>query len=397
MMRCAVIALCVVAGGAVPARAQGGSGGAPEWPAVTEQTRPWTRWWWMGSAVDTADLTRSLEAYRAAGLGGVEITPIYGVVGQEKNFIEYLSPSWVRMLEYTLRQGKRLGMGVDMNNGTGWPFGGPQVGPADEAKYVAYRTYTLDGGERLRDTIADRQAPILSVVGFHAHQPGDTASEPRVRIEDLARPISRNPDLQKLAINQVRFPDAMPLRALMAYSDSGRVIELTDRVGPDGRLDWTAPPGHWTLYAVFQGWHGKMVERAAPGGEGFALDHFSGEALQHYLRRFDQAFAGADLSGLRAFFNDSYEVDDARGQADWTPAFFAEFRARRGYDLRDHLPALFGKDTPERNARVRSDYRETISDLILDRFTTGWRHWARTKNAIIRDQAHGSPGNILDL
>ena len=52
----------------------------------------------------------------------------------------------------------------------------------------------------------------------------------------------------------------------MAYSDSGAVEELTKRVAADGTLDWTVPSGNWTLYAVFQGWHGKMVERAAPGG-----------------------------------------------------------------------------------------------------------------------------------
>ena len=46
----------------------------PAWPAVTNQTRPWTRWWWQGSAVDAAGLTRELESLRAAGLGGVEIT-----------------------------------------------------------------------------------------------------------------------------------------------------------------------------------------------------------------------------------------------------------------------------------------------------------------------------------
>jgi hypothetical protein len=33
--------------------------------------------------------------------------------------------------------------------------------------------------------------------------------------------------------------------------------------------------GKWKLIALFEGLHGKMVERAAPGGEGRAIDHFS--------------------------------------------------------------------------------------------------------------------------
>jgi hypothetical protein len=54
-----------------------------------------------------------------------------------------------------------------------------------------------------------------------------------------------------------------------------------------------------------------MVERAGPGGEGLAIDHFSPKALENYLKKFDTAFKGYDLSYLRCFFNDSYEVDDA--------------------------------------------------------------------------------------
>ena len=38
-------------------------------------------------------------------------------------------------------------------------------------------------------------------------------------------------------------------------------------------------------------------------------------------------------------------VDDARGESNWTPAFFEEFQKYRGYDLRQHLPALLGIDT----------------------------------------------------
>ncbi len=135
----------------------------------------------------------------------------------------------------------------------------------------------------------------------------------------------------------------------------------------------------------------------APVARGNVIDHFSVNALNHYLARFDSAFANYDITGLRAFFNDSYEVDDARGAADWTPALFDEFRKRRGYDLKEHLPALFGKDTDNNNARVLCDYRETISDLVLANFTKPWRLWAYGKSAMVRNQAHGAPANILDL
>lgn len=388
----------------------------PDWPEITQTAKPWTRWWWHGNAVNKAGLSRELEAYQQAGLGGVELTPIFGVIGREEEFIDYLSPRWMDMFNHSMEEAKRLGMGFDMATGTGWPFGGPWVDAADAPKYMAHKTYKLSGGQQLQEPIAYTQEPILRAVRNQLYQlygilqkegekptgsmerPVQINTSDRLQIEDLVEPISANANLQGLALDQVRFEKPLPLQALVAYSNGGEIEDLTDRVDETGRLNWTAPAGAWTLYAIFQGWHGKMVERAAPGGEGNTLDHFSEKAIRDYLLRFDSAFAGQDLSGLRSFFNDSYEVDDARGNANWTPLFFEEFESRRGYDLREYLPALFGDASePEEIIRVNTDYQETLSDLILETFTRYWHDWAHEKGAVIRNQAHGSPANILDL
>jgi hypothetical protein len=339
----------------------------------------------MGSSVNKKDLRADMESYRDAGLGGLEITPIYGVRGYEDQFIDYLSPRWVDMLSFTLSEAERLGLGIDMATGTGWPFGGPMVTAQDACKYVALKTWSLTGGQAADFTIEYIQEPVVRAVGQ------------RPDISALAEPVSANKNIQSLALDQVRFVKPLPLIALVAYPEKGEALNLTAKVSANGKLDWTAPPGTWTLYALFQGWHGKLVERAAPGGEGDVIDYFSRSSLENYLAKFDEAFAAIEPGDIRAFFNDSYEVDDARGQANWTPGLTDEFRSRRDYDLLDHLPALFGKDTPEKNTRVLCDYRHTMSELLLDNFTVPWRDWAGKQDAIIRNQAHGSPANILDL
>src|SRR5690606_32889705 len=84
------------------------------WPEITRENKPWTRWWWPGSAVDAPNLTRELEQFSTAGLGGVEITPIYGAKGAEARYIDFLTPEWLHMLEHTGREARRLGLGVDM-------------------------------------------------------------------------------------------------------------------------------------------------------------------------------------------------------------------------------------------------------------------------------------------
>ena len=316
-----------------------------DWPAVSEETRPWTRWWWLGSALDNATITRELEALRAAGFGGVELTPIYGARGHERQFVPYLSDNWIRLLEHTLREARRLGLGVDVATGTGWPFGGPWVTEADSARTLVFKTWEIDGGGRLDEPVRAHQEPLVRALGNQVYEVGETPpavttqAQPLLRadarplqIADLVEPIAANANLQALALEQVTFPKDLPVLALMAYG-GGQVIDLTARIDADRRLSWSAPPGHWTIYGVFLGWHGKLVERAAPGGEGWVIDHFSRDAIRHYLARFDRALTN-DASGIRAFFNDSYEVDDATGQADGTPAIFEAFSDRLGYDLR---------------------------------------------------------------
>ncbi len=359
----------------------------PGWPAITKESKPWSRWWWMGSSVSPSDLKAAMEAYSKAGLGGLEITPIYGVHGYEDKFVKFLSPAWVDNFKYTLQEGKRLDLGIDLAMASGWPFGGLWVTPEDACKYMSVQSYQLKKGEQLPTKVTMIQTPMLR-----------TISSKDLKIEQLKYPVSANADsLQNWAIEQVRYSKPMPLQALMAYSDHHEIINLTTKVDVEGKLNWTAPSGNWKLYALFQGWHGKMVERAGPGGEGDVIDHFSTKAIDNYLEHFTESFKNHDISGLRAYFNDSYEVDDAHGEADFTPLMFDEFQKRRGYDLRNYLPALIGEDSDENNSRVLCDYRETISDLILENYTKRWHDWAAKGGKIIRNQAHGAPANILDL
>lgn len=319
-----------------------------QWPEVKTEAKPAARWWWLGSAVDKANITYNMEEYARAGMGGLEITPIYGVKGNDANNIDYLSPQWMDMLSHTLSEGKRLGIKVDMNNGTGWPFGGPEVSIEDAATKVFFQQYELKGGERLAKTI----------------EVDDAKQKPYAR-----------------------------LSRLMAYSDGGKKLDITTAVGKDGRLNWTAPAGNWRLIAVFNGKTLQQVKRAAPGGQGYVMNHFSAKAVQNYLGRFDKAFTTSGAPYPNSFFNDSYEVY----KADWTPDLFEQFRKRRGYKLEDYLPEFLANGATDTSARIRSDYRETLAELLLENFTRQWTAWAHRHGSTTRNQAHGSPGNLIDL
>lgn len=319
-----------------------------DWPEIQTEAKPAARWWWMGSAVDKENLTRNLDAYAKAGMGTMEITPIYGVKGNEANEIPFLSSPWMEMLQYTESEAARLGMQIDMNTGTGWPFGGPEVGIEDAAGKLFITEYEWKGGEPFKEKIV-------------------VADSKQLPYAKLSR--------------------------LMAYSDKGRCIDVTDKVTKDGRLQWKAPKGDWKLIAAFCGKTFQKVKRAAPGGEGYVMDHLSARAVKNYLERFERAFESSKTPYPHNFFNDSYEVY----KADWTENLFDEFSIRRGYKLEEHLPEFLSEKRTDTVARIISDYRETMAELLLENFTRQWTEWAHSHGSKTRNQAHGSPGNLIDL
>lgn len=316
------------------------------WSENTSQTKPWTRWWWMGSAVDKPNLKSSLIDFQKAGIGGVEITPIYGVKGQEANFIDFLSPKYLEMLDYTIKIADSLDMQVDMVLGTGWPYGGSHVTSPYAATKLVVETFEVKKNEKVNKTI----------------------------IVDATK-------------------EKMPAQLLhvLAYGKNGTYIDLTSQLNGN-QLEWKAKKTDYTIYAIFTGKTGQQVKRAAPGGKGYTLDHYSSEALNVYVQPFNKAFESIE-NKPRAIFNDSYEVYGT----DFTPQFFQEFKKRRGYDLKKYMPQLLNKEDNDIGNRIKSDYRETISDLLLNKFDIPWTEWANSKNFKTKLQAHGSPGNLIDL
>ncbi|HXR06703.1 MAG TPA: glycosyl hydrolase, partial [Candidatus Acidoferrum sp.] len=263
---------------------------------------------------------------------------IYGAHGYEDRFIQYLSPQWMEMFAHTTSEAKRLGLGVDLTTGTGWPYGGPRVPTNETSGRIVLQHYDVAGG--------------------------------------------------------AAFAGALPqgsLQCLHAVGEDGTQIELSDKVS-HGQLDWTAPPGKWRLYAVSEVHQVQKVKRAAPGAEGYVLDPFSATAMSNYLADFDRHIAVYHGPMPRSGFHDSYEYYSA----EWTPAFFTEFAARRGYDLRAQLPAFFGEGPAETATRVRTDYRETMADLHLA-YIQAWTAWNHSHGSLSRDQAHGSPTDLLDI
>lgn len=296
---------------------------AQTWPTPLPEAKAGVRWWWFGSAVDPFNLKYNLDQLHKVGVGAVEITPIYGIQGNEKNDLQYLSPEWMQALQFTEKTAAEDSIEVDLNNGTGWPFGGPWVS-LDESACKAF----------FLDTIVSAKADISKI--------------------EFSVPVKERGYAVRDGVYSFPTADKSKQRVIAVYISRTR----------------------------------QKVKRAAPGGEGFVIDHFDSTAVAHYLHHIDSAFAATNTPYPHTFFNDSYEVYGAN----WTPTLRKEFEKRRGYDLYSKLDKLIDGD-----AQTVCDYRETLSDMLYHNFTLQWVAWAHSHGAIVRNQAHGSPANLLDL
>lgn len=320
-----------------------------DWYAETTVNKPFVRWWWHGSAVDPEGLTFNLEEFARQGMGGFEITPIYGVQGNETNDITYLSDKWMNMLRHVTDESRRLGLQPEMNNGTGWPFGGPEVTENESAQKLIIRKWEVNPGKSVDGKI-----------------------------------VPDDPRQRKFA----------SVEKIMAVNGDKR-IDITDKLRKDTTLNWKAPKnGDWDVYALFAGRTFQKVKRAAPGGEGYVVNHYDSMAVKKYLDRFDRAFSNNGDIFPKVMFNDSYEVYGS----DWTVGLFEEFEKDHGYKLENNLPEFAETDNhSELRGRIVRDYRYTLGRILRENFTDIWTKWAHSHGAQIRNQSHGSPANIIDL
>lgn len=161
-----------------------------------------------------------------------------------------------------------------------------------------------------------------------------------------------------------------------------KIINLTDKLNPDGSLNWKAPKGSWTILRVGHTSTGH-TNATGGGGTGLECDKFNPEAVK---LQFDSWYgaalkhAGPEIAQkvLSVFHVDSWEC----GSQNWSPVFKAEFLKRRGYDLTPYLPIMTG--LPVESATVSEnflyDVRKTISELVVDQFYKTLAQLAKQKD-----------------
>jgi hypothetical protein len=305
------------------------------------------RWWWFGPAVTKPEIKKELEQMKNAGIGGVEIATLYPLALDDSstgfhNF-KFLSDEHIDALRFAAAEAKRLGLRLDVTLGSGWPFGGPHI-PVSQA------------AGKMRIEIADIPPGTQSIAA-----PDIGAGEKLIAA--FVVPGSK------------REPAFDRARQISVLAENGRITLPSDLSGSSSVVFFISSRS------------GMTVKRAALGAEGFVLDHYDQSAIETHLRavgdRFMEAFGETPPY---AVFSDSLEDYGS----DWTGDLPEQFRARRGYDLVPHLPALIADVGPE-TAAIRHDWGKMLTELANDRYMKPLHAWAHDHHTLLRSQTYGFP------
>jgi hypothetical protein len=146
------------------------------------------------------------------------------------------------------------------------------------------------------------------------------------------------------------------------------VIDITEKMHPDGTLDWTPPEGKWQVLRIGYSLLGITNHPATPEATGLEVDKLDRRFVKDYFEKYLDSYketVGADemgKKGIRYVINDSWEA----GSQNWTDNMLAQFKKLHGYDATQWLPVLAGHvvESAEASDRFLWDFRKTIADLI---------------------------------
>ncbi len=183
-------------------------------------------------------------------------------------------------------------------------------------------------------------------------------------------------------------------RSKGSYVCPESILDLSDRLAPDGTLDWIAPEGNWTILRyghVNIGYKNGPAPAEATGWECNKLDPRGAQVqFSNYVGRLQDGPLQGKANGM---LMDSWEC---RNQ-NWTGAMEAEFRGRMGYALRAWLPALSGYvlDSPESTASFLADWRRVKTDLYNQNFFGEMVRLAHEKGLQVQYETAG--GDVVSM
>jgi len=297
-------------------------------------------WWWTGDPLDVERLTWQLDQLHAKGISGVQV-----------NYAHEDSPGW-----------PTYPADPPIFSDAWWKVWGRIAEVCRQRDMgIGLSTYTLDwpGATNLFRQL------------FYA--------KPELNALKLEPPVRQR--VQGGATVNLTLPeDVIGARAYRVEGGSLRTggVDLVPFVS-SRVLRWMAPAGEdWEVCAFRAVRQPNTINPLLPG---------VGEiVIRDFYQRFQDATPDRSSAGLNYFFNDELHV--GAGTHVWNADFAREFKARKGYELFEVLPALWG-DVGPLTPKARLDYADVRMALMEERYFQPIYRWHASRGLIFACDSGG--------
>ncbi|MEO0054761.1 MAG: hypothetical protein RLZZ50_708 [Verrucomicrobiota bacterium] len=332
------------------------------------EARPTTWWRFMDDLVTREGMLAELDYMQRVGLAGGVVsfcgsrTPLAAPVpGQQR--VPMLNADWWDLIGFQGTEAAKRGLSLWYQASPGYATtGGPWITPERSMQNLIWRETSLAAGQSFNAVL------------------------PRAEVD---KKWNYYRDVAVLAYPAPAADSAIP---------PSSIIELTDRLAPDGRLRWTPPAaGEWRLVRFGHTTTGKTVHPATPTGVGLECDKLDREAtriqFENYFAKILARRPAGSNADIQLFF-DSYEAENQT----WTPRFRAEFKKRRGYDPVPWILAATGRLVGDAllTRRFDNDWRATIEEMVTTEHFAELARLSRERGAkFFRAQPYNGPLNFM--
>lgn len=350
--------------------------------------QPGVYWYFMDGNMSREGMTADLESMKKAGIGSLVFLEVN--VGIPRGPVEFLSEQWQELFKHAESECRRLNIRMTLGIGPGWTgSGGPWVAAGESMQHLVSSKILVSGptkniiklpvpvpkkpyfGEEQFTTELKKQwnqfYKDVAVLAFPTPVVNYTLQDIDEKALYYRPPYTSVKDVKQYIPSLSVYKD-LPKETSITKN---QVIDLTDKLSPDGILHWQPPSGNWTIMRFGTCNNGAVTRPAPLPGVGFEADKFDTTAVNNHLKNFtgklllkigkvDTALYG----GLKMLHMDSWEM----GAQNWTLKFREEFIKRREYDPLPFYPVYAGDivESLEISERFLWDLRLTSQELIID-------------------------------
>ncbi len=389
-----------------------------------QDAKPFTWWHWMSGNISKEGIVKDADAMVKAGYGGLQLFNITQT-GLMPGPIYYGSEKWWELLDFAAEEMSKRNLDFGMTNGAGWATtGGPHISPAYAIQQLVWTE------KQIADSSKDKIVLEKFDKNIHKHVtlcPSTTMSQgvdlpqkdewqrkfykdiivfafPTPKDELNGAEGHRLKDWQLKSGNKGMTPTAKIPRdtAVAPYPiDEKSIIDITDKMTPDGSLDWAPPAnsGTWTVIRMGHIITGKPCHPAPEGGRGLEADKFSAEAARFHFYNgilpFIKKLNTPEKKRLTTILTDSFEAKTQN----WSPALPAEFKALRGYDILKYMTIFTGRviNSTDFTERFLWDFRRTAADLIAKNHYGVLQELCNQYGVKFSAEAYGHPADLDNI